>query len=95
MFQNWWKNLSLEDLSRWVRTLAQFLSGSGFGIGVLTGDKWVAAGGIIVSLLSFVWTLRANTAASLVAEVKKTGEVKVQPTSAASPAVVAAATTKT
>lgn len=83
----WWDNLTIEDLSRWTRQLAQFLSGSGFGFGVLTGDKWVALGGVIIAILTFLWQLKANTVPSKAAELNKSEEVVVKPVPDAAPAV--------
>lgn len=95
MFENFFKNLSIEDLLRWVRQIFQFLAGSGLGIGIITGDKWIAIGSIIASIVSFVWTLRANTVAAKTAELEKSPEiVKVVPSVQASPATKEAATGK-
>lgn len=90
--KNWARNLTSEDAARYVRVAAQFLAGSGVGVGVLTGDKWIALGGAVISVISFVFTLRGNTIASKVAEVEKSPEVsKVVPTADATPAVKDAA----
>ncbi len=90
--ENFFKNLSVEDLARWIRSAAQLLAGSGIGIGILTGDKWVALGGILVSIVSFIFTLRGNTLAAKVAEVEKSPDIaKVVPKPSAPPAVKEAA----
>jgi hypothetical protein len=90
--KNWARNLSSEDAARYVRVAAQFMAGSGVGVGVLTGDKWIALGGAVISVVSFIFTLRGNTVAAKVAEVEKSPEIaKVVPTADATPAVKDAA----
>ena len=92
LLKNWFRNLTSEDAARYVRTVAQFLAGSGFSIGAVNGDKWVMAGSALISLISFIFTLRGNTVAAKVVEVEKSPEVKtVVPSSVATPAVVEAA----
>jgi hypothetical protein len=89
---DWFRNLSLEDLLRWVRQLFQFLSGSGVAIGVIGGEKWVTIGAIIASVVTFLWQLKANTIASKVTEVKKSPDViSVKPSVSAPVAVKDAA----
>jgi hypothetical protein len=87
---DWFRNLTSEDLGRWVRIAAQWLAGSGFAVGTINGDKWTTIGSIIVSIISFIWTLKANTVASKAHEVNKSDEVVVKPTATATPAVVEA-----
>jgi len=92
MFNNWFKNLTSEDVARWVRTITQFLAGSGFGVGLLSGDKWVTAGGVIISIISFIFMLMGNTLASKTAEVIKSSDIKsITPTPSAPAAIKEAA----
>jgi hypothetical protein len=86
------RNLSIEDVLRWTRQVFQFLAGSGFGLGVLTGDKWVALGAAVGGVMTFLWQLKANTIANRVVEVKKSPDVvSVKPTADAPAAVKEAA----
>lgn len=93
LLKNWVRNLTIEDVTRWIRTAAQFMAGSGFAVGAVSGDKWVMAGSALISLVSFIFTIRGNTVASKVAEIEKSPEVvHVIPSASATEAVKEAAT---
>lgn len=85
--QNWWGNLTLEDALRVFRQVAMFGGGYATGRGYLSAEQVVTATGIGVSLISFLWSLRANTLANKVTEVNKSEEVTVKPTALATDAV--------
>ncbi len=83
----WWKNLSVEDALRIFRQAAMFGGGYAVGHGYLSAEQVVTATGIGVSLVSFFWSLKANTIAAKAKEVNKSEEVTVKPTALASDAV--------
>lgn len=91
VLRNWWKNLTLEDALRVFRQAAMFGGGYATGRGYLTADQVVTLTGAGVSIISFIWSLRANTLASKVVEVNKSEEVVVKPTPLATEAVKEAA----
>lgn len=85
--QHWYRNLTLEDALRIFRQAAMFGGGYATGRGYLSADQVVMLTGVGVSLISFLWSLRANTVASKAAEVNKSEEVIVKATPLASDAV--------
>lgn len=92
MFNNFFNNLTLEDVLRWTRTGIQFIAGTTFGSGLMSGTQWQLLVGAIAAAISFLWTLKANTVTAKVAEINKSDEVaRVVPSEEATPSVVQAA----
>jgi hypothetical protein len=85
--QTWWKNLTLEDALRVFRQAAMFGGGYAAGHGYLSADQVVTLTGIGISVISFIWSLKANTLPAKIVEVNKSEEIKVTPTTTASEAV--------
>lgn len=83
----WWKNLSLEDALRIFRQAAMFGGGYATGHGYLSADQVVTLTGAGISIVSFIWSLKANTLPAKIIEVNKSEEIKVTPTPCASEAV--------
>lgn len=78
--QAWVKNLTLEDALRVFRQAAMFGGGYAAGRGYLTEEQVVLYTGFGVSLISFLWSLKANTLPNKIIEVNKSEEVVVKPT---------------
>lgn len=85
--KSWWSNLTQEDALRIFRQAAMFGGGYATGRGYLSADQVVTLTGAGVAVISFVWSLKANTLPNKVIEVNKSEEVVVKPTPLASDAV--------
>lgn len=85
--KNWAKNLTQEDALRIFRQIAMFSGGYATGRGYLSADQVVTLTGAGISVISFLWSLKANTLPNKVLEVNKSEEVVVTPTIIATDAV--------